>query len=257
MSGRLNGCKVLVTRPREQGERLCRLIESDGGIPIAFPTLELVPSAHMTRQNMLALLAGSSYVIFVSRNAVHFAARLSGDLPMLLRGKTVVAVGDSTWRELGVHQLHGAISPGPHSGTEELLNLPELSENQVRGHQIVIVRGLGGRELLLQQLQARGAEVHYADVYQRMEPVGARQRINTIWHGNRPDVIVITSEHGLQGLIRVTAEQDRAIMLGSRLAVMSNRIADAAVAAGFPGPVFVATEQSDQGLLQAIRQTVE
>jgi uroporphyrinogen-III synthase len=70
-------------------------------------------------------------------------------------------------------------------------------------------------------------------------------------------VIVATSKQGLLNLIRMTADQDRGIMLGKRLVVMSPRIADAAVEAGFVTPAIVATEQSDQGLLQAIRQTVE
>lgn len=256
MSGSLHGVKVLVTRPKDQSAHLCRMIESAGGVAIEFPTIELQPTRDLAGDDLLGRLAAATHVIFVSRNAVRYTAQLVGNLVLPLAGKSVFAVGEGTRHELVAQGLDTAISPGAQSGSEELLELPELAGPRLRGQQVLIVRGAGGRELLREQLQARGASVEYADVYERIEPAGAREKMAGIW-GQYPDVVVVTSGQGLQNLIRMTAERDRAIMLESKLVVMSHRIAEVAAAAGFRHRATVADEQSDQGLLQAIRQTVE
>jgi len=257
MNGVLDGYKVLVTRPRQQGERLCQLVEAEGGIAIPFPTLELSPSKKMNRRSLLQLFAAASRVIFISRNAVEFAHQISGDLAAGLRGKKIIAVGDGTLRELVRHDVYDAVSPGTQSGSEELLEMPELEARKIAGSNVLIVRGGSGREFLHAELVNRGALVQYADVYERSEPDVTQLEVDAIWHRIGPDVIVFTSKQGMQGLIRMTAEQDRGIMFSKKLVVMSQRLAEMAGTAGFVLPACVATEQSDQGLLQAIRQTVE
>jgi len=257
MSGVLNGCKVLVTRPHEQGEKLCRLIQDDGGTAIPFPTLELTLTDELNRRELLQLFVVATHIVFVSRNAVYFADQIVGDLAMNMRGKVILAVGEATRRELAAHDVYQVVAPGLQAGSEQLLDLPELEQSRVRGSYILIICGNDGRDLIQQTLQERGAKVSCASVYTRSEPAGARAKIGTIWHRNCPDVIVATSKQGLLNLIQMTADQDRGIMFNTRLVVMSPRIAEAASEAGFVTPAKVASEQSDQGLLQAIRQTVE
>lgn len=257
MSLHLNGCKVLVTRPGKMGEQLCRLIQSDGGIAIELPTLELSVSKLLNRQGLFDLVASASHILFVSRNAVQFAWQLAGDLTEPLRNKVILAVGEGTRKELAELNINNVVSPGLQSGSEELLALPQLGRQRIYGRTVLIVRGDSGRELLQKILQARGAIVKYADVYQRTEPAVAMHTIHSIWHQSRPDVIVATSKQGLLNLIKMTEEPDRVIMFGKKLVVMSSRIAEAASQAGFVHPAFIADAQSDQGLLQAIRQTVE
>lgn len=253
----LDGYKVLVTRPREQGAKLCQMIEAERGIAIPFPTLELSPSKGMSRQSLLQLFAATTRVIFISRNAVEFAHQISGDLASALRGKKIIAVGDGTLRELATHDVYGAVSPGALSGSEELLQTPELDAQKIAGSNVLIVRGGAGREFLHEELVNRGAIVQYADVYERSQPDVAQHEVDALWHRIEPDVIVFTSKQGMQGLIRMTAELDRRIMFSKKLVVMSPRLAAMAGAEGFVIPAHIATEQSDQGLLQAVRQTVE
>jgi len=76
MSRVLNGSKVLVTRPHEQGEKLCRLIQDDGGTAIPFPTLELTLTDELNRRELLQLFVVATHIVFVSRNAVYFADRI-------------------------------------------------------------------------------------------------------------------------------------------------------------------------------------
>ena len=257
MNSTLNGCRVLVTRPKNQAENLCRLIEADGGKAVELPTLELSISGTINKQTLLAMIADAALVIFVSRNAVEFASQITGDLVTSLHGKKIIAIGDGTLRQLNAYSVYHSSSPGLRSGSEALLEMPELDAKNINGSNVLIVRGGTGREYLHEALAARGAILQYADVYERTVPVPAEKTIATVWHSSSPDIIVFTSTEGLLNLIRMTAELDKGIMFSRRLVVMSERIADTAREAGFRETILVATEQSDQGLLQAIRQTVE
>lgn len=257
MSPSLNGSKVLVTRPKQQAEQLCRLIEASGGTAIRFPTLEVSLSKDLNSHALLELFSDASHIIFISRNAVQFAYKICGNLAVNLREKYVIAVGDGTSQELTGHAVFPVISPGPFASSEALLDMQELDAKNIRGCNILIVQGGAGREFLQEGLVARGARVQNANVYQRSEPVVPQEKVDSIWHQDCPNVIVATSHQGLLNLIKMTAEQDRAIMFSTKLVVISARLGESARTEGFVNPAYVATEQSDQGLLQAIRQTVE
>lgn len=257
MSTALHGCRVLVTRPEQQAEPLCRLIESSGGIAIRLPTLIITESPELSRQALLERISIASHIIFISRNAVDYAARLAGYLALQLQAKTVIAVGEGTRHALAEYAVTNSVAPELGVGSESLLALSELDAIKIKGQTVLIVQGGSGRELLQDGLIDRGAIVHTANVYQRTEPVIEQRIIDDIWRRNCPDVIVATSFQGLQNLIRMTSAQDRTIMFSKKLVVISARLAGLAKTAGFTNPAHVPTEQSDQGLLQTIRHSVE
>ena len=66
MNNLLNGCKVLVTRPKDQAEQLCRLVEMSGGVAIRFPTLEVSLSKDLNSNDLLELLSDASHIIFIN-----------------------------------------------------------------------------------------------------------------------------------------------------------------------------------------------
>jgi len=211
-------------------------------------------SADMTRSNMLELLSGSSHVIFVSRNAARFADEIAGGLAAGLRQKSVFAVGDATAQELAGRKVYHVTVPEQPSGSETLLGMGELNTALISGANVLIVRGNEGRELLKDSLQDRGASVRYAEVYRRSRPEIAAEITAKVWQETRPDVILVTSEQGLQNLIEMTAAGDRDILFATRLVVISDRVKDTAKTSGFVHPPVVAADQSDQGLLQAIEK---
>ncbi|HEY4999612.1 MAG TPA: uroporphyrinogen-III synthase, partial [Usitatibacter sp.] len=70
-------------------------------------------------------------------------------------------------RNSGVEHV---ISPSERHDSEALLELPQMQV--VRGRNIIVFRGEGGREHLKQALEARGAHVEYAECYRRVRPAG-------------------------------------------------------------------------------------
>jgi len=162
---RLNGAGVLVTRPAHQAGRLCALVEACGGHPVPFPALAILdPSDPTAARDRLRAANDFDLLLFVSANAVERAAPW---LPRALR-PALGAVGEGTARTLRAAGLEATILPTTSADSEGLLALPALQA--MRGKRVLIVRGEGGRPLLGDELRARGAEVHFAEVYRRALP---------------------------------------------------------------------------------------
>ncbi len=257
MSPVLNGCTILVTRPRAQGENLCRLIDAAGGISVLLPALEIQPVSPAPPGELTVKLAGADDVVFVSRNAVICLQEQTNDIAADLKAARIFAVGEGTMQELRVAGIRNVIVPLAESSSEGLLALDEFQSGRIANRRVLIVRGVGGREILGETLQARGAQVQYIDIYRRVCPDLPPEVMRKLWLEQRPDIVVVTSRQGLDNLIRMTAETERGRLLASRLVVISPRLARIASAAGFVRQPTIAVQQSDQGLLQAIAETVE
>src|SRR5205085_343425 len=78
------------------------------------------------------------------------------------------AVGEATAEALRNSGFPRVISPHERHDSEALLQEPRL--RAVRGENIIVFRGEGGREQLRKELEARGARVSYAQCYRRVKP---------------------------------------------------------------------------------------
>ena len=238
---------VVVTRPRKQAERLCRLIEAKGGETILFPTLEILEPVK-TKQliSILNRLKQFDWAIFVSVNAVKGATRLIGaKLPTRLK---LAAVGNTTRTAIEQQWQQPVICPSQGSNSEALLATQELQE--IEGQKIAIFRGQGGRELLAQALNKRGATVEYAEVYRRAKPNANPAELAKRQPGI--DLITATSNESLQNLYEMTDFKQHDWLLSKQLIVMSERTATLARQLGFRSPAVIAKESNDQGLVNAM-----
>lgn len=201
MSGPLAGRRVLITRPREQARALERLVREAGGEPVCVPAIEIRDLADPAPFHALAeRLASFDLAIFVSRNAVCRALDLLGGRPWPAALK-VATVGQGSRAELEKRGFANVIAPAAGFDSEALLTLPELAA--VRGRRIVIFRGEGGRELLGQELVARGARVEHAACYRRSMPEGAGMR--NAWAGGM-DAVTVSSAEGLANVLAMLGE---------------------------------------------------
>ena len=249
---------IWVTRPRQQSETLSRLIETAGGKAIRLPVIEIQPVRQNQDVRVLAAdLAAADLVIFVSRNAVNYAATALPEIYNSIPDKLILAVGAGTRLALEQQGVIDVICTEAGQGSEALLQLPQLQPAAVTGKHILIVRGVGGRDLLEQRLRETGADVNYLEVYQRVIPGTGAGTVAELWHTNPPDAIIITSVEGLHNLVNMTAADRRVSLLNTPLAVMSERIGMAARESGFVRAPAVANTASDAGLVQAIMSLFE
>ena len=127
-----------------------------------------------------------------------------------------------------------------------MLEHPDLQAGQLAGTKIVIFRGEGGRELLGDTLQSRGADVFYADMYQRSPPQSARQLDHYL---AQADIITVSSNQGLQNLYDLAADKDS--LIRHTLVVPGQRAYRLAKALGF-GHIFMAENATDEACMNAL-----
>lgn len=246
----LEGVTVAVTRPAKQAGPLCQLIEAKGGKAITFPSLEILeaPQSKSDQTNSIAKrLHLFDMAIFISANAVKGAARLIGDT--LPAGLELAAVGNSSRKAVEQQWQQPVLCPDSGANSEALLATEELQ--QVKGRNILIFRGQGGRELLAQTLRQRGAAVEYAEVYRRARPAGNLTPLMN--QSPTIDLITATSNESLQNLYDMAADEQRDWLLSRQLIVISERAARLAQQLGFHHPAIVSEQSNDQGLVNAMQ----
>jgi uroporphyrinogen-III synthase len=169
MSGRLDGLGIVVTRPRATAEALAAELAREGARVWRFPALaleDIEPDAAL--QARIARLEDFDLAIFVSANAVERGLALARRLGKWPAGLCAAAVGEATAQALRDEGVARVIAPRDRHDSAALLELPRLQS--VRGENVIVFRGRGGRDEIRDALQARGAVVEYAECYRRVKP---------------------------------------------------------------------------------------
>lgn len=245
----LAGRGVVVTRPREQAERLADLIKAALGRPIVFPALEIVdPIDSRMLRSLIDSLDRFDLAIFVSPTAASRGMEMIRARRELPTGLRFAAVGKGSARELRRVGVREVLAPQDGADSEALLALPELQ--QVHGRAVVIFRGTGGRELLADTLARRGAAVEYAECYRRIRPSGDAQMLLRAWGKGEIHAVTVTSREALANLFDMVGTLGRHWLRKTPLFVPHERIAQAARVRGVSDVVL--TESGDEAMVAAI-----
>ncbi len=236
----LAGRGVLVTRAAHQAEPLCALITARGGRPIRFPALEIGPARGAGPEALLADAARSDLAVFVSPNAVEFGLRaLGGRLP---QGLKAAGVGRATARALAAGGVESPLRPAAGFDSEALLALPEMQ--QMAGRRVLIFRGNEGRPLLGDSLRARGAEVHYAEVYRRSCPQTDPAPLIRCWP-EAVDRVALSSVQALEHLVQMLGDAGRPLLNETPATAVSERMAARAAGLGLKRVVRAASAHDE------------
>lgn len=250
MNNALNSANILVTRPKQQALPLTQLIEQQGGMAINFPALEILPFANTLQiKARLEQLASYQWLIFISANAVNFALQANnGKIDSFMRCK-IAAVGKATAKTLHNAGLNADLVPKTGFNSETLLAMPALQN--IQGQKCLIVRGLGGREMLADALKARGAKVDYLEVYKRVMPKADNSAIIKLLKKRQLDAITITSGEALHNLVAMLGDEIKEMLFATPLIVISDRIRKMAQETGFKW-VLVSASPSDTAIIETV-----
>ena len=129
----LDGVKVLVTRPEQQAEALCKSIENLGGTAIRFPLIEIAQSRNQqSAKTILNNISQYDIGIFISRNAVNWTMKMLAEKTptpktSILDKLTLIAIGTATAETL--EQISSVpVITNRGANSEALLELEALSE---------------------------------------------------------------------------------------------------------------------------------
>ena len=245
----LNGAAILVTRPEHQAGKLCDLIEQRKGVAVRFPVLEIVPTDEINSVKWTLNHLDFDWVVFISRNAVHFALRANNGKITQNVGVRFAAIGQSTATALKEAGLKVDLTPMHGSNSEALLMEQEFQ--QVDGFTFLIVRGQRGREYLADRLRERGAKVEYLEVYKRIVPEADVEPIIARLNCHGINVITATSGEALTNLVDLLGNETKIALLSTPLVVISGRIRQLAKEIGFK-QIAVSAEPTDLAIVETV-----
>lgn len=195
---------IVITRPIDQAQKLSNEIKQAGGTPWLFPLIAIAALDDYTQFELeIAHLPKVDWVIFISSNAVQNAMpRILSRYPVLPKNIKFAAIGPSTAHHLQAFGVSNVLTPQLRFDSESLLALPEMQE--VQGMKVMIVRGIGGRELMADTLKERGAEVSFAECYHRINPQQDASFLDKLWKSHQLSAIVVTSSEAMRYLLVMT-----------------------------------------------------
>lgn len=215
--------RLLVTRFASDAQRLANLLNSNDIFAIAQPLLAVKKSVEFN--NVSFLFTNSyDYIIAISSNAVNYThqALLGAEWPV---GR-YFAVGKTTQTALSKASRQRVTTPEIRFTSEGMLELPCMKD--LTGKRVLILRGVGGRELLAQKLTARGAIVDYYQPYQRFALDLNGALLVHEWKQQNINGAIISSGELLQRLLELVPENSIDWLKALIIYVPSTRLAEQA-----------------------------
>ena len=260
----LVGTNVLVTRPEGQGEGLVEAIQAQGGSAWHYPVLVisgLDSDSEKDRdiagacKRQIMDLDHFHHVIFISTNAVNFGIdwidQYWAQLPIGLSWYGIGKATNTVLREAGIPVDSTMVDDTAMAAmnSEELMNHPNLQK--LEHQKVLIVRGVGGRDYLEQHLQKRGAEVHYAECYRRLNIDKPSGDLAATLDHHCINAVCVNSGESVASLCQLAGEGSIATLNRLTLVVPGRRVAGIAKNRGFED-IVVAENASDSAMLAAL-----
>jgi uroporphyrinogen-III synthase len=244
---RLQGVRVLVTRPRERAQALCFLLEDEGAEVATLPLLELEPPADpRPLQAAAELLRRFAWVAFVSERAVSAlvdATRTAGTLE-ILRTRRLAAVGPATASALMAQGLEPALvaRESTGAGLAEAL-LPRLQA----GESVLLPAAEEGNRALEQALRDAGVEVIRVAAYRSRSSAAPEG-----WAGVcalPPQCVLLGSPRTVEAFLELPGA--RALIPAIRAVAVGPTTAASLIERGWP-PAAVAREPTPAEWVEAV-----
>jgi uroporphyrinogen-III synthase len=229
MVGTLSHIHLLNTRPEGQNHALTQAIKAQGGSVIECPMLDIkaLPFEYNNAHK---------HTIFISPNAVKYFFKVQR---MKQHQFYVYAIGDQTAYELKKFGITALTPDIPDS--EHLLAKAELQH--IHGDSVIIIKGLGGRNLLQDKLTLRGAHMTTLEVYQRLPPKISMEQFKQLWINSQINTVLWTSQQAMEQMLNLLDAEGFSWLAQQKILVISHRLADIAKMRGIHNIVISAYDK--------------
>lgn len=249
----LAGKTILVTRSVGQSSQFSDRLQLEGATVIEMPALEIGPSNWQALDNAIANLSDFNWLILTSTNGVdYFFERLGtqGKDARALAGVKIAMVGEKTAQSLKQRSLQPDFIPPDFVADSLVEHFPE----PLSGKKILFPRvETGGREVLVKELSAKGAEVIEVAAYQSRCPVAIAPAALDALQRRAVDVITFASSKTVQCFCQLLEAHSGAILDGVCIASIGPQTSKTCVS--LLGRVDVeAEEYTLEGLLKSLKR---
>ncbi len=195
----LIGKTVLVTRSVGQSSQFAEMLINSGANVIEMPALEICPPSSWEKlDNALAQISSFDWLILTSTNAVeYFFERLfaQGKDVRSMTGVKIAVVGEKTAQCMQQRCLKADFIPPNFVADSLIENFPE----DLQGKKVLFPRvESGGREVLVKEFVAKGAEVIEVAAYQSCCPKNIPPSAELALQSGTVDIITFASSKTVQ-----------------------------------------------------------
>jgi len=247
---------ILVTRSVGQSSQFSDRLQQAGASVIEMPALEIgPPSSWEALDQAITHLSDFNWLILTSTNGVdYFFERLGihGQDARALAGVKIAVVGEKTAQSLKQRSLQADFIPPDFVADSLVENFPEPLE----GKRVLFPRvETGGREVLVEELTAKGAEVIEVAAYQSQCPVAIAPAALDALQRQAVDIITFASSKTVQCFCKLLEAHGGAILDGVCIASIGPQTSKTCIS--LLGRVDVeAEEYTLEGLFQAIVKVI-
>jgi uroporphyrinogen III methyltransferase / synthase len=201
----LTGKIILVTRSVGQSNQFSDRLIALGATVIEMPTLEIVPpSSWEALDDAIAHLSYFDWLILTSTNAIdYFFERLTaqGKDSRDLAGVKIAVVGEKTAQSLKQRSLQPDFIPPNFVADSLIENFPD----KLDGKKVLFPRvESGGREILVKELNLKGAKVTEVAAYQSSCPSSIPPAAELALQNRKVDAITFASSKTVQFFCQLT-----------------------------------------------------
>lgn len=224
MNNELKGLTVLNTRPYDASRQLSAFIQAHGGHSIDCPAICIKPCDNQWTDT---LPTHCDLAFFISQNAVKYS--IEALKTHFIKWPTCAAIGLKTAQALNTHQVSVPIIA--EDATSESL-LTHTALGKVNNKTVLIFKGSGGREHLMNTLKTRGAHVQEVNVYQRTCPKILPITCKNLWKKKGNFIILGTSVESIENIFTLFGQLAVQWLQQTPWLVLSERIKQKASASG-------------------------
>jgi hydroxymethylbilane synthase len=166
----LQGLRIVVTRPLDQADDLCKILAAAGAVPLTVPMIRTVPIEDTGALDAaIEKLSSYGWLAFASANAVEVFMKRLETIQRGIRWPAgvplVAAVGPGMAAALSRHGIRVDLVPAVHSGTALAEAILETAPEGLAGARLLLPRALDGREDAAALLRQHGAVVDDIPIY--------------------------------------------------------------------------------------------
>jgi uroporphyrinogen-III synthase len=250
----LDGLRVIITRPVEQGAQTAQAVANAGGVPVLLPMVRILPAEDLSSCDAaLRDMTSTDGVVFASVNGVHAffgRARTLGIDDAAWQGTRFYAVGAKTAR--CVQEYGATVSAVPELFSGQALG-DMLGQHDLRGKRFLFPRGTKGRDDVAEAVTAAGGTAVRVIVYQTVGPDDATahaMRIEML--GGDRSVVFLASPSAVEHFDLLFSPAEKAMFVPRTVfAVIGPTTEEATRKCGLPVHVRAA-ESTERGLLEAL-----
>jgi uroporphyrinogen III methyltransferase / synthase len=208
----LSGKTILITRAAGQSSSFSMMLQQQGATVMELPALEIMPpSSWEGLDQAIAQLQTFDWLILTSTNGVdYFFERLAaqGKDARALAGVKIAVVGQKTAASLHQHGLQPDFIPPDFVADSLVTHFPQAEH--LPGMKLLFPRvESGGREVLVQELTAKGAIVTEVAAYQSGCAQAIAPTMTTALQQGKIDIITFASSKTVQCFAQLVEAVER------------------------------------------------